>query len=167
MPLTNNVEVSVFYYGEPNRLREYKGEYDLDTDKRVPRNIESTTGKRFAVAVKIMKSYSFDIFPFVKIECCLDGRSTYTKYMGKQHIAGSKWTQERQTWFDSASRFVDGQGAECAFTFGGLVKGMFSAVTPNPKNQEVHGDAARVAANGECRPANSPLPSWRTLATLP
>lgn len=44
--------------------------------------------------------------------------------MGKQHIAGTTSTQERQTWFHSANRFVDGQWMECAFTFGDILKGM-------------------------------------------
>jgi hypothetical protein len=73
-----------------------------------------------------LKAFDFDVYPFVKIECSLDGRSVHTKYMGKQHIAGTTSTQERQTWFHSASRLVEGQWAECAFTFGDLVKGVHS-----------------------------------------
>lgn len=128
MPVSNNVEVSAFYHEESNRLTEYRGPYEDDTNKRVYRYIESFTGKRFAVAVEVMKSFNFDVYPFVKIECCLDGRSTHTRCMGKQRISGSTSTQERQTWFHSASRFVDGQWAECAFTFGDLLKGMYPSM---------------------------------------
>jgi len=128
MPVSNNVEVSAFYHEEPDRLTEYRGLYEDDSKKRVYRYIESFTGKRFAIAVEILKSFNFDVYPFVKIECCLDGRSTHTRYMGKQRISSSTSTQERQTWFRSASRFVDGQWAKCAFTFGDLVKGMYSTV---------------------------------------
>jgi hypothetical protein len=128
MPISNNVEVSAFYHEEPYRLTEYRGLYEDDSKKRVYRYIESFAGKRFAVAVEILKSFNFDVFPYVKIECCLDGRSTHIRYMGKNRIADSTSTQERQTWFHSASRFVDGQWEECAFTFGDLLKGMHLTV---------------------------------------
>lgn len=79
MSISNNVEVSVFYHEEPNRLREYTGLYNVDKAKRVHRYIESTSGKTFAVAVEIFKAFNFDVYPFVKIEYSLDGRSVHTR----------------------------------------------------------------------------------------
>jgi hypothetical protein len=128
MPISNNVEVSIFYHEDPDRLREYAGPHHRDSNKRVHRDIESITGRRFAVAVEILKAFNFDIFTFVKIECCLDGRSVHTRYMSKRYIAGTTSTQERQTWFHSASRLVDGQWMECAFSFGDLLESMYSII---------------------------------------
>jgi hypothetical protein len=96
MPVSNNVEVSAFYHEESNRLTEYRGPYEDDTNKRVYRYIESFTGKRFAVAVEVMKSFNFDVYPFVKIECCLDGRSTHSIHGKAAHL-----------WLDLDARTAD------------------------------------------------------------
>lgn len=146
MPISNNVEVSAFYHEEPYRLTEYRGLYEDDSKKQVYRYIESTTGKRFVVAVEILKSFDFDLYPFVKIGCCLDGRSVHTRYMGKQRIACSTSTRERQTWFHSASRFVDGQWAECAFTFGDLLKSMYSTVPITTKKISTNSTQVRTSS---------------------